>query len=51
MFQSDYLHALVELGEHDANSQMDRIDAFLDGGGAGERNAAPSDSIKESSRS
>lgn len=51
MFQSDYLHALVELGEHDANSQMDRIDAFLDGGGAGERDAAPSDSIKESSRS
>jgi len=32
MFQRDYLQALVELGERDALTQMDRIDAFLDGG-------------------
>jgi NTE family protein len=30
MFQRDYLQALVELGERDAESQMGRIDAFLD---------------------
>ena len=41
MFQSDYLQALVELGERDANSQMDRIDAFLDGRGAIEESHKP----------
>lgn len=29
MFQEDYLHALVELGESDAAAQMERIDKFL----------------------
>jgi len=50
MFQSDYLQALIELGERDADSQMDRIDAFLERRGATDVRAAPSDSIKESSR-
>ena len=31
MFQRDYLQALVELGERDADAQMDSIAAFLDG--------------------
>jgi len=31
MFQPDYLQALIELGERDTESQMDRIDAFLSG--------------------
>ena len=34
MFQRDYLQALVELGEQDAESQMDRIDAFLEAASA-----------------
>jgi NTE family protein len=34
MFQRDYLQALVELGERDAEAQMDRIDTFLDEAGA-----------------
>ncbi|HEX8943984.1 MAG TPA: patatin-like phospholipase family protein [Gemmatimonadaceae bacterium] len=50
MFQTDYLQALVELGEHDADSQMDRIDAFLDGSGATDGRAAASESVRESSR-
>lgn len=29
MFQEDYLRALVELGEEDATTEMERIDAFL----------------------
>jgi NTE family protein len=36
MFQRDYLEALVELGERDAESEMDRIAAFLD-----DRSATP----------
>ena len=31
MFQRDYVQTLVELGERDAEAQMNRIDAFLDG--------------------
>lgn len=31
MFQHDYLDALIELGEADAEAQRDRIDAFLSG--------------------
>jgi hypothetical protein len=29
MFQPDYVQALIELGERDAASQIDRIDGFL----------------------
>lgn len=48
MFQRDYLQALVELGERDADSQMDRIDAFLDGRGASDDRAAPPGGINAS---
>jgi NTE family protein len=34
MFQRDYIDALVKLGEHDAESQMNRIDQFVSGGQA-----------------
>jgi hypothetical protein len=34
MFQRDYLQALVELGERDAEAQMDRIDTFLEASAA-----------------
>ena len=40
MFQHDYVNALVELGEHDAAAQMDRITEFL-GGPGGEPRAGP----------
>jgi hypothetical protein len=41
MFQPDYLQALIELGEADVESQMDRISAFLDGHGAAPGSGAP----------
>jgi NTE family protein len=51
MFQRDYLQALVELGEHDAESQMDRIDAFLEAASATpEDSVAPDWSVAELNR-
>jgi NTE family protein len=44
MFQPDYLQALIELGETDAESQMDRIAAFLDGQSAVVSHGAPPES-------
>jgi NTE family protein len=44
MFQPDYLQALIELGETDAESQMDRIAAFLDGQSAAVGRGAPPES-------
>ena len=50
MFQRDYLQALVELGERDAESQMDRIDAFLEGASATQAAAERRGSIPKSSQ-
>jgi NTE family protein len=50
MFQPDYLQALIELGETDAESQMDRIDGFLGEQGVAPGHAAPPDSSEDSSR-
>jgi hypothetical protein len=50
MFQPDYLQALIELGEADAESQMDRIGAFLGEQGAARDRGSPPDSSEDSSR-
>ena len=50
MFQRDYLQALVELGERDAESQMDRIDAFLDEASAAQPLVEQRGSIPDVSR-
>jgi hypothetical protein len=44
MFQPDYLQALIELGEADVESQMDRISAFLDRQSAARGGGAPPES-------
>jgi NTE family protein len=50
MFQRDYLQALVDLGERDAESQMDRIDKFLDGTSGAPNHDAPLASVSELTR-
>ena len=50
MFQRDYLQALVDLGERDAESQMDRIDKFLDGTSGAPNHDAPLATASELTR-
>ena len=50
MSQRDYLQALVELGERDAESQMERISAFVDEQGAAGVGALSRLPVDESSR-
>ena len=37
LFQPDYVHRLMDLGETDAEAQLEKISAFIEGGGSGDR--------------